>query len=97
MAFGANELPLESPQIADYTNAMSKSSQFSVHNSKPGAGFFVGRQREMSALKMALVDAQSGQPGLVMLVGEAGIDKTSTAKAFTEYSLAQGVVYRDAG
>ena len=44
----------------------------------------------MSALRAALEDAQSGQTRLVMLVGEPGIGKTSTAKEFTEYAVAQG-------
>ncbi|MCH7841295.1 MAG: AAA family ATPase [Chloroflexi bacterium] len=57
---------------------------------QPSAGVFVGRQREMSALKTALDDAQTGQPRLVMLVGEPGIGKTSTAKEFTEHAVAQG-------
>ena len=36
----------------------------------PLRGTFVGRQREMGELKVALDDALSGQGRLVMLVGE---------------------------
>ena len=59
-------------------------------DSHPSAGIFVGRQREMAALKSALDNAQTGQPRMVMLVGEAGIGKTSTAKEFTKFAAAQG-------
>ena len=41
-------------------------------------------------LKAALSSASSGQPQLVMLAGEPGIGKTSTAREFTEYSVSQG-------
>ena len=44
------------------------------------SGSFVGRQREMADLRVALADAISGQGRLVMLVGEPGIGKTRTAQ-----------------
>ena len=59
------------------------------HDDSRSSGF-VGRQQEISALKEALDDVQTGQPKLVMLVGEPGIGKTATAKEFTKYSLALG-------
>jgi DNA-binding CsgD family transcriptional regulator/tetratricopeptide (TPR) repeat protein len=43
-------------------------------------GVFVGRQREMGELKVALEDVLSGHGRLVMLVGEPGIGKTRTAR-----------------
>ena len=51
---------------------------------------FVGRKREMSVLRAALSSASSGQPQIVMLAGEPGIGKTSTAREFTEYSISHG-------
>jgi len=43
---------------------------------------FVGRQRELQALRAHLDGAFAGVGSLVMLVGEAGIGKTSTAREF---------------
>lgn len=56
---------------------------------RPG-GIFVGRQREMSALRAALRHATAGLSQIVMLAGEPGIGKTSTAREFTEYAVSQG-------
>ena len=50
----------------------------------------MGRHREMSALQAALDDARSGRGQIVMLVGEPGIGKTSTAREFTDYAVSQG-------
>ena len=58
-------------------------------SASPG-GAFVGRHREMSALQAALDDARSGRGQIVMLVGEPGIGKTSTAREFTDYAVSQG-------
>ncbi len=44
----------------------------------PFRGTFVGRQREIGELRIALEDAVSGKGRLVMLVGEPGIGKTRT-------------------
>ena len=46
----------------------------------PFRGTFVGLQREMSELRVALEDAISGQGRLVMLAGDLGIGKTRTAQ-----------------
>jgi predicted ATPase len=52
---------------------------------------FVGRQREMQALRAALEDSLSGRGGLVMLVGESGIGKTRTAQQFAVHAAQYGV------
>ena len=65
-----------------------------LNNPTPGLspfrGAFVGRQREMSELRVALEDAISGQGRLVMLAGEPGIGKTRTAQELVCYAEAQG-------
>jgi DNA-binding CsgD family transcriptional regulator/transcriptional regulator with XRE-family HTH domain/predicted Ser/Thr protein kinase len=55
-----------------------------------GTTIFVGRQHELMALRAKLADAVSGQGGIVMLVGEAGIGKTYLARAFADDAVAQG-------
>ena len=52
----------------------------------PFRGTFVGRQREMGELKVALDDAMAGQGRLVMLAGEPGIGKTRTAQELASYA-----------
>ena len=42
-------------------------------------GAFVGRERELEQLRLALDDALTGRGRIVMLVGEPGIGKTRTA------------------
>ena len=50
----------------------------------------VGRQREMGSLVGAMEKALSGQGGLVMLGGEAGIGKTRTAQELTARAQERG-------
>ena len=47
---------------------------------------FVGRLQEMSELTVALDDAMSGKGRLVMLGGEPGIGKTSTAQELASHA-----------
>ena len=63
----------ETPTPADESGVLTSSS-------------FVGRQREMGQLRIALEDALSGHGRLVMLVGEPGIGKTRTAQELTSYA-----------
>lgn len=60
-----------------------------VHN--PGT-LFVGREREMQELTLALDDALSGQGHLVMLSGESGIGKTHIAKRLGVLARQRGVL-----
>jgi eukaryotic-like serine/threonine-protein kinase len=51
---------------------------------------FVGRERELAAMAMALAEAQARRPRLIFLAGEAGIGKTRTAEEFVVRARAQG-------
>jgi DNA-binding CsgD family transcriptional regulator len=57
----------------------------------PSPTVFVGRQRELQALRTHLDGAFAGPGSLVMLVGEAGIGKTSTARAFAAFVRERGL------
>ena len=54
-------------------------------------GAFVGREREIEELRLALNDAMTGRGRVVMLVGEPGIGKTRTAHEIGAYAEARGV------
>src|SRR5262245_37463393 len=54
-------------------------------------GGFVGRAREMDALRAHLEEALSGQGRLVLLAGEPGIGKTRTAEELTTYARLRGM------
>ncbi len=58
----------------------------------PSPTIFVGRQRELQALRAHLDGAEAGVGSLVMLVGEAGIGKTSTAREFAAFVRERGLV-----
>ena len=47
---------------------------------------FVGRQAELGVLQAALEDVLAGRGRLIMLVGEAGIGKTHTAREFVTHA-----------
>ena len=51
---------------------------------------FVGREREIAAMAMALAEAQARRPWLIFLAGEAGIGKTRTAEEFLVRARSQG-------
>ena len=51
---------------------------------------FVGRERELAAMAMALAEAQARRPRLFFLAGEAGIGKTRTAEEFVVRAREQG-------
>jgi len=57
----------------------------------PQDQIFVGRQREMAELKVALDDVIAGQGRSVMLSGEPGIGKTRTAQELGFYAAGLGV------
>jgi predicted ATPase/DNA-binding CsgD family transcriptional regulator len=58
--------------------------------SNPARGLFVGRQQELQELGIALQEVLTGQGRLAMLVGEAGIGKTRTAREFAAAAEQQG-------
>lgn len=47
-------------------------------------GPFVGRRRELAALRKAFEDGRSGRPVMVRLVGESGVGKTVLARRFVD-------------
>ena len=53
-------------------------------------GIFVGRQREMAALRSAMDAARDGHGRIVMLAGEPGIGKTRTAQELASYAESLG-------
>src|SRR5262245_11206471 len=53
---------------------------------------FVGREAELAALREALASALRGDGILALLVGEAGIGKSHTARALAELAAEQGAV-----
>ena len=55
----------------------------------PGGRVFVGRERELHALRAALADAFEGRGRLVMLVGDPGIGKTRMAEELASYARSQ--------
>ncbi len=63
---------------------------------EPGRGpRLTGRDREVEALREAWHAAAGGQPGLIMIIGEAGIGKTVLAEALaTEAARDGGIVLR---
>ncbi len=58
----------------------------------PDGALFVGRSAELEKLRARLARARAGSGGVVALVGDAGIGKTSTALAFAEIARAEGAV-----
>ena len=57
----------------------------------PSNSTFVGREREMAELKVALDEAISGRGRLVMLAGEPGIGKTRTVQELADIAEERGV------
>src|SRR5205085_913460 len=58
----------------------------------PSPTVFVGRERELQVLRAHLDGAFAGVGSLAMLVVEAGIGKTSTARAFAAFVRERGLV-----
>ncbi len=57
-----------------------------------GTDPFVGREREMAELTVALEGALEGRGGLVMLVGEPGIGKTRLTEELAKIARDRGVL-----
>jgi tetratricopeptide (TPR) repeat protein len=54
------------------------------------SGALIGRERELEQLDAALSDAIDGRGALVVVTGEAGIGKTTLARAFAEHAATRG-------
>ncbi len=61
------------------------------NNPASGLGPFVGRHREMGALKAALEESLTGRGRLAMLVGEPGIVKTRATQELASHAETLGV------
>jgi predicted ATPase len=55
------------------------------------SGVFVGREREMAALRASVEEALSGSGRLLLLGGEPGIGKTRTAQELATYAQLRGM------
>lgn len=77
-------LPSEFPPL----RSLSPAEDVAEH--EDGAPVFVGRQGELERLRQALDEALAGRGRLVLLAGEAGIGKTSTAEQLTREARARG-------
>jgi DNA-binding SARP family transcriptional activator/predicted ATPase len=73
---GHDTLPA-GPALSGLVRPWSKPGWSKPGSSKPGGPMLVGRDREIHALRAAWSRAVGGQPGLVVIVGEAGIGKTA--------------------
>ena len=54
------------------------------------SGVFVGRETELEALREGLDDSLSGDPQVMLVVGEPGIGKTRTSEELTTYARMRG-------
>jgi len=61
-----------------------------ARSATPGINTFVGREGELEALSRLLELAQAGASSIAMLVGEAGIGKTRTARELASEALRRG-------
>jgi DNA-binding SARP family transcriptional activator len=57
---------------------------------RPGGTVLAGRDDEIGMLREAWIMAAGGQPGLVTIVGEAGIGKTALAEFLADEAVADG-------
>ena len=55
------------------------------------SGIFVGRERELTALRAAIEEAIAGSGRLLLLAGEPGIGKTRTAQELATYARLRGL------
>lgn len=69
-------------RFAAAVQRVSEGAGASQQETKPSGTPFVGRSRELDALRGAFQHARDGQGGILALAGEPGIGKTSVADAF---------------
>jgi class 3 adenylate cyclase len=91
--------PASAQQVVDALSGIDPSAKQSSSESRavPSAGpspvyrrAFVGREQELRQLEAAVDAAQSGQGGLVMVVGEPGIGKTTLTEQLATYAGLRG-------
>ena len=81
------------PGVRKAADAIPEARSPTRHPANPvssAGGTFVGRQRVMGGLMVALEDALSSQGRVVMLAGEPGIGKTRTSQELTIYAEQKG-------
>jgi DNA-binding SARP family transcriptional activator len=84
------ELHLAILREQDDTLARSGPGRAAARGTEPGTIPLAGRDREIGVLREAWAAAAGGRPGLVMIVGEAGIGKTALAEALAAEAAGDG-------
>ena len=84
------ELHLAILREQDDALARSGPGRAAARGTEPGTMPLAGRDREIGVLREAWAAAAGGRPGLVMIVGEAGIGKTALAEALAAEAAGDG-------
>ena len=91
-----SDRPDSAAEVLQALGAIDPEEAAAAHENDQGSldsmsgGVFVGRHREMDALKAGFEDVLGGHGKMVALVGEPGIGKTRTAQELATYATMRG-------